>query len=157
MPTPFVVYADIVGDLFHAGHVSFLRKVRALAESRAGGDRDVFLLVGLLSDEAAAAYKRRPLLTLGERVAVVESCRYVDGVVAGSPLVTDDRFIDDHGISLVVHGDDMSEAELRKYYEAPMRRGIFATVPYTKTGDAPSTTALLHRIERRAAEGGAAS
>jgi glycerol-3-phosphate cytidylyltransferase-like family protein len=26
---PFVVYVDMVGDLFHAGHVSFLRQARS--------------------------------------------------------------------------------------------------------------------------------
>lgn len=131
--------------------MSFLRKVRAEAESRAGG-LEVFLIVGLVGDDDAARYKRRPLLTLAERVAVVESCRYVDQVIGAVPLVTDDRFLDEHGIALVVHGDDMTEAELRAWYEVPMRRGMFATVPYTRDGEAaPSTTELLDRFEQRAA------
>ncbi len=54
------VYVDMVGDLFHAGHVAFLR------EARSHGD---WLVVGVLSDETAASYKRRPIMTLAERVA----------------------------------------------------------------------------------------
>jgi cytidyltransferase-like protein len=61
------VYVDMVGDLFHAGHVRLLRDARAL------GDR---LIVGLLSDETVAAYKRRPIMTLSERAAVVGACRF---------------------------------------------------------------------------------
>lgn len=54
------VYVDMVGDLFHAAHVALLR------EARSHGDR---LVVGVLSDETAASYKRRPIMTLAERVA----------------------------------------------------------------------------------------
>lgn len=66
------VYVDMVGDLFHAGHVSLLR------EARRHGD---WLVVGVLSDDTAASYKRRPVMTLDEMVAVIESCRYVDEVM----------------------------------------------------------------------------
>lgn len=62
------VYVDMVGDLFHAGHVSLLR------EAPGHGDR---LVVGVHSDDTAASYKRRPIMTLDERVAVIEACRYV--------------------------------------------------------------------------------
>lgn len=56
------VYVDMIGDLFHAGHVALLQAARE------HGDH---LVVGMLSDEDAASYKRRPVMTLAERVAVV--------------------------------------------------------------------------------------
>jgi cytidyltransferase-like protein len=56
------VYVDLVGDLFHAGHVEFLRAARSFGD---------WLVVGVLSDDVVAAYKRRPITTLEERVAVV--------------------------------------------------------------------------------------
>lgn len=73
---PVRVYVDMVGDLFHPGHVALLRAARAC------GDR---LIVGVLSDEVVEAYKRRPVMTLAERVAVIESCRYVDEVMPDAP------------------------------------------------------------------------
>ncbi len=54
------VYVDMVGDLFHAGHVALLRAARALGDE---------LVVGVLSDADAAAYKRTPVMTLEERLA----------------------------------------------------------------------------------------
>ncbi len=157
MTRAFNAYADMVGDLFHGGHVNFLRQVRVLACERAA-DRDgvpleeadshVRLLVGLLGDDAAAAYKRRPIVPLAERVAVVGACRYVDLVVPDCPLIVDDPFIEQHELDLVVHGDDFEENEIAHYYGAAVRLGIFATVPYTSAdaaGNPLSTTAIIAR------------
>ena len=94
------VYVDMVGDLFHMGHVEFLKAAREFGD---------WLVVGVLSDEVASAYKRRPIMTLAERVAVVEACRYVDEVVPNAPYIVTTEFLDEHDISLVVHGDDISQ------------------------------------------------
>jgi cytidyltransferase-like protein len=51
-----VVYTDMCADLFHAGHVNFLRQARAL------GDR---LVVGIHSDETIASYKGTPVMNGG--------------------------------------------------------------------------------------------
>ncbi|MEE8364025.1 MAG: adenylyltransferase/cytidyltransferase family protein [Dehalococcoidia bacterium] len=116
------VYADMVGDLFHAGHVEFLRQARAL------GDH---LTVGIHADHVVASYKRRPILTMEERVAVVAGCRHVDEAIPDAPLVVDRDWIERHGIDIVVHGDDFSPAELERFYPAPLEMGILRTVPYT--------------------------
>ncbi len=56
------VYADMMADLFHYGHIEFLRQARTLGD---------YLLVGIHSDEEVEAHKRRPVLTLDERVRSV--------------------------------------------------------------------------------------
>jgi glycerol-3-phosphate cytidylyltransferase-like family protein len=53
------------------------------------------VIVGVLSDENAAPYKRTPIMTPAERVAVIEACRYVDEVVAGAPFRVDADFVAD--------------------------------------------------------------
>ena len=40
---PIRVYADMVGDLFHAGHIEFIKKARAYGD---------YLIVGVIADEA---------------------------------------------------------------------------------------------------------
>jgi cytidyltransferase-like protein len=141
----FTVYVDMVGDLFHAGHVRFLEQARALAAERAGGG-EVRLLAGLMGDDAAAEYKRRPVQPLAERAIVIGACRYVDEVIPDAPMPFDGDFLDAHGIDLVVHGDDMADEGRRYWYGAAIERGIFAVVPYTSE---VSTTELLRRVADR--------
>ena len=130
------VYADMVADLFHHGHVLFLQRARAL------GDR---LVVGIHADDVVMSYKRRPILTMDERVRAVRGCRYVDEVIPDAPLVVDRAWIELHRIDLVVHADDLDEDELDRLYRAPREMGIFRTVPYTH---GISTTEIIERIKR---------
>jgi cytidyltransferase-like protein len=128
------VYVDMVGDLFHAGHVAFLR------EARSHGD---WLVVGVLSDETVASYKRRPIMTLAERVAVIEACRYVDEVIADSPDRVTAEFLEEHAISTVVHGDDLSLEAASAVYGPAVADGRFVHVARTST---ISTTSLIQRV-----------
>ena len=131
-----VVYVDLVGDLFHAGHVELLRAAREL------GDR---LVVGVLGDDDVASYKRRPVMTLDERVAVVAACRWVDEVVAPAPLRLSDDFVARHGITTVVHGDDLTDEAAADVYG---RRGDASLVLVPRTSSL-STTAVLERVLQR--------
>lgn len=128
------VYVDMVGDLFHAGHVALLR------EARRHGD---WLVVGVLSDDTAASYKRRPIMTLAERVAVIESCRYVDEVIADAPFRVTRDFLDEHAITTVVHGDDLSPEGAESIYGPAVAAGSFVYVE--RTGGI-STTQLIQRV-----------
>jgi cytidyltransferase-like protein len=130
------VYVDMVGDLFHAGHVEFLRTARGF------GDR---LVVGLLSDETAAAYKRRPIMTLPERLAVVDACRYVDEVLRDAPYAVTGAFLDQHDLAFVVHGDDSSPQALTEAYGEVAAAGRLRLVAYTP---GISTTELIARVRR---------
>jgi cytidyltransferase-like protein len=148
----FVVYTDMVADLFHAGHVEFLRKARAAGEARAGS-APVHLVVGVVSDDDVASYKRRPVMSTHERAVVLAECRLVDEVIEGPPVPVTAEFLAEIGAGLVVHGDDMDADELRHWYGAAMDLGLFATVAYTREVDGVpiSTTEVL----RRARDGGA--
>jgi glycerol-3-phosphate cytidylyltransferase len=128
------VYVDMVGDLFHAGHVALLRAARS------HGD---WLIVGVLSDDTSASYKRRPIMTLAERVAVIESCRYVDEVIPDSPDPVTQDFLDEHMITTVVHGDDLSLEGAESIYGPAVATGKFVYIP--RTADI-STTQLIQRV-----------
>lgn len=133
------VYADMVADLFHYGHMAFLRQARALGD---------YLIVGICADEDLLDYKRQPILSMAERVASVAGCRYVDDVLPNAPMRVDRAWIAKHKIDLVVHGDDFSEAQLADFYQVPIEMGIFRTVPYTPH---ISTSEIIRRIQRRSA------
>lgn len=124
----------MVADLFHYGHVNFLR------QAREHGD---YLLVGVHADETVMSYKRRPILSMEERVASVEGCRYVDEVVSNAPLMIERDWIKQHNIDLILHGDDVSREMEERWYKIPIEMGIYQSVGYT-TGI--STTDIIARI-----------
>jgi len=68
-----VVYAYVVADLLHIGHI------RHLQNSKTHGD---YLIVGVLTDEATMEKKPAPILSFAERVEIVKSIKLVDEVVA---------------------------------------------------------------------------
>ena len=117
------VYADMVADLFHYGHIEFLRQVSALGD---------YVLVGINADDVAEIHKRRPMQTMKERIASVAACKYVDEVIPNAPWVFDPTWIEKYDIALVAHGDDYSDEKQKKMYKFPIEKGIFRTIPYTK-------------------------
>ena len=128
------VYVDMVADLFHYGHVELLKQARALGD---------YLLVGVHSDELVLAHKRKPILTMEERVACVAGCRYVDEVLPNAPWITGRDWIEKHDIHLVVHGSDYSQEDLNKTHAVAIEMGILRTVGYTPR---ISTTEIIRRI-----------
>ncbi len=136
------VYTEGVFDLFHAGHVEFLRQARQL------GDR---LVVGLVSDADTALYKLPPILTFAERQAVVRACRHADRVLDDpAPAITTRAFLDQIGAAFCCHGDDFDPAMLTRFYGDLMPAGRLKTVKYTAS---ISSRAIVARIAARLADG----
>lgn len=137
---PIRIYASMVADLFHYGHVEFLKISRSLATE---------LVVGLISDEVATNYKRKPILNLQERVKVMQGCKYVDKIIPGAPLVVTKDFITQNDIDFVVHGDDFTSEKVQYYFADPLKMNIIRLTPYI-TGI--SSTDIIGRIKKQYAE-----
>lgn len=137
---PVRVYVDVVGDLFHAGHVAFFKQARTYGD---------YLIVGIHGDEAVTEYKRRPILSLEERKTIIEACRYVDEVIVNAPIGITEEWMKKYNIDLVLHGDDYKEDRIDEQYSVPNKMGKFKTVPYTK---GISTTEIIERIQGRLIE-----
>ncbi|NBR94412.1 MAG: cytidyltransferase-like protein [Proteobacteria bacterium] len=136
-----VIYTGGTFDLFHAGHVSFLRKCRELAGS------DGHVIVAVNRDAFVARYKRPPIMTLDERIACLRAVTYVNTVVVNIGDEDSKQAIECVRPTHLVIGDDWKDRD----YHGQMRftkewledRGIeLVYVPYT-TGI--STTELLQR------------
>jgi cytidyltransferase-like protein len=130
------VYASMVGDLFHYGHVEFLKQARALG---------THLIVGIIPDDVATAYKRQPILRQEERIKVMAGCKYVDEIVADAPLAPTKDFIEKHNIDFVVHGDDFKDEQLQTYFADPMALNIMRITTYTQ---GISTSEIIERIKK---------
>ena len=102
------VYLCFSTDLLHSGHISLLRRARRLGK----------LIVGVLSDEAVAGYKRFPLVPFEERMALMRSLSMVDRVVEQRTLSYREN-LEALRPDYVVHGDDWVTG-----VQAPIRREV---------------------------------
>ena len=123
------VYVDGVFDMLHVGHVAMFYKARSIAPHAT-------LVVGVVRDEDAAQYKRKPIVSYEDRVAMVRECRAVDEVVEAQ-LVISSEFLARHALQRVVHGDDDPQSD---FYAVPLQRGIMHYLPYTPS---TSTTDII--------------
>jgi len=92
------VYLCFSSDILHGGHMSIIRKAAALGR----------VIVGVLSDEAVASYKRFPLLTAEERCTLFQNIKGVDRVVVQKELSYRNILLKLKP-DIVVHGDDWRE------------------------------------------------
>lgn len=128
------VYIDIVGDLFHIGHLSLIKTAKALGNC---------LIVGVHSDKDTASYKRMPIIPEEQRYEIIRSCRYVDEVIEEAPLLISYDFLEQHNIDLVVHGDETSET-FREQHKVPLELNKMKYVPYTQ---GVSSTDIIKKIK----------
>jgi len=70
-----IVYAYVVADLLHTGHVLALENAKALA------GKDGKLVVGVLTDDATMEKKPKPVFSFSERMRLVKALECVDMVV----------------------------------------------------------------------------
>ena len=89
------VYMCFSTDLIHGGHIEIIRKARRLGR----------LIVGVLSDEAVASYKRFPLVPCAERMKLFENIAGVSRVVEQRTLSYREN-LEAYRPDIVVHGDD---------------------------------------------------
>ena len=134
---PRRIYVDVICDLFHYGHARFFEQARSFGTE---------LVVGVCSDEVALSYKRKPILSLEERIESIRACRFVDEILIDPPAPVTIDFLAMNSIDLVVHGDDMSEESLTYWYGAAISTNKFATVSYTP---GISTSEIIERVLRQ--------
>jgi ethanolamine-phosphate cytidylyltransferase/choline-phosphate cytidylyltransferase len=132
-----IVYTDMVADLFHAGHIQFLEKIKNKFP-------DHLIYVGLMADEQAEGYKRKPVLTIDERFIGVNSCKLVSKVIKNAPMPVTEDFITKHNIAAVIHADDISNKSREYWYKIPINLGIYYEIEYSS---GISTTDIIKRIK----------
>ena len=89
------VYMCFSTDMIHSGHIAIIRKAAKLGK----------LIIGVLSDEAIASYKRYPLMPFDERKSLFENISGVERVVEQKTLSYVD-VLNELQPDYVVHGDD---------------------------------------------------
>ncbi|KAK1634072.1 cytidylyltransferase [Colletotrichum phormii] len=129
------IWIDGCFDFFHHGHAGAIVQARQLGSE---------LYIGVHSDESIFENKGPTVMTLQERLAAVDACRWVTQSVGQAPYVTQLDWISHYGCKYVVHGDDItSDADGYDCYRFVKEAGRFKVVKRTPS---ISTTDLVGRM-----------
>ncbi|RDW61100.1 phosphoethanolamine cytidylyltransferase-like protein [Coleophoma cylindrospora] len=129
------IWVDGCWDFFHHGHAGAMLQARQLGDE---------LFVGIHSDESILENKGPTVMTLEERIAAVDACRWVTKSVPYAPYVTSLPWISHFGCKDVVHGDDItSDSSGEDCYRFVKAAGRFKVVKRTPS---ISTTDLVGRM-----------
>lgn len=133
------VYVIGVFDLFHRGHVEFLKKSKSLGER---------LIVAINGDDMVASYKRRPFYSEEDRLAIIQACKYVDEAFIIREY-DNKQYIEQYGIDAIVHGNDwernsyLQQIRMTDDY-LKSRNAELVLVPYTA---GVSTSDIIKKIK----------
>ena len=106
------VYMCFSADMLHGGHISIIRKAEKLGK----------LIIGVLTDEAIASYKRFPLIQFSERKNLFENISGVSRVVEQKTL-SYTEILRELRPTYVVHGDDW-----RTGFQKPVRDEVVSVL-----------------------------
>lgn len=133
-----VGYTTGVFDMFHMGHLNIIRGAKAQCE---------YLVVGVTTDELCMARKKKmPIIPEAERVAIVESIRYVDKVVPQNDM-DKLRAVKQYGVDAVFVGSDWQGTPEWEQYEKEFA-SIGCSVVYLDHTDGISSSILRERLNR---------
>ena len=102
------VYMSFSTEYIHSGHMAIINKAKRLGR----------LIIGVLSDEAVASYKRFPMIPYEERKALLENIAGVERVIEQKTL----SYVDNLRTlkpDYVVHGNDWCEG-----FQKPIRQEV---------------------------------
>ncbi|MCL2403168.1 MAG: phosphoenolpyruvate mutase [Coriobacteriia bacterium] len=119
------VYIAMSADVIHAGHMNVVEAGRQYGD----------IVIGLLSDEAIASYKRMPLLSYDEREKIFTNLKGVVKVVRQNTLDYTQN-LEELRPNYVVHGDDWRsgiQSEVREKVIETLDQwgGTLIEIPYT--------------------------
>ena len=106
------VYMCFATDILHGGHIAIIRRAQRLGR----------LIVGILSDEAVASYKRFPLVPAAERMKLFENIAGVYRVVEQRTLSYREN-LEKYRPDIVVHGDDWCAG-----FQQPVREEVLSVL-----------------------------
>ena len=106
------VYIAISADILHHGHINLIKKASEYGD----------LIVGVLTDEAIATYKRLPVLDFKQRLFILENIQGVKKVVAQESLDYTDN-LRKYKPDYVFHGDDWKDG-----VQSKIRQNVIETL-----------------------------
>lgn len=134
-----VGYTAGVYDLFHTGHLNLLKRAK---------EKCKYLIVAVSTDELVMKYKNKaPVIPYNDRIAIVESIKYVDKVVA---QVNRDKIAayEKYKFDAMFVGDDWKGSDIFEKVDTYMRErgGCVEYLPYTQNVSSTILKDVLNKI-----------
>jgi cytidyltransferase-like protein len=132
------IFCDGVFDLLHEGHINHFKYLKDLYPS-------VYLMVGIMPDDEAINYKRKPFHTIAHRSEMVATCKYIDEIIDIYPIIVTKDFMDQYKIDLIVHAfsDENDIGRQLCFFVEPIKQNKFKVIPYNH---GISTTSITDAI-----------
>ena len=121
-----LVYVGMSADIIHEGHINILKRASKFGE----------VIVGLLTDQAIASFKKLPHLSYRQREIVLKNIKFVDRLIPQTTLDYRPNLIKLKP-DYVIHGDDWKtgvQKKIRKQVVQTLKRwsGKVIEPKYTK-------------------------
>lgn len=133
-----VGYTTGVYDLFHIGHLNFLKNAKGMCDK---------LIVGVTVDELVQYKGKNALIPFEDRIEIVRSCKYVDAAV---PQYDMDKLkaCKKLGATILFVGDDWYETEKWNKYEEEFAKESIKIIyfPYTRGISSTKITQALKQV-----------
>lgn len=134
------VYMCMSADIIHNGHIKTIARAAKLGE----------LTIGVLTDEAIAAYKRYPLIRFDERCEIIRNIKGVSNVVTQETLSYREN-IQKYRPDIIVHGDDwktgvQSSVRTEVIEQLAAYGGELVEFPYTVQEEFTALEAKMRKI-----------
>jgi len=136
------IYIDMVGDLFHYGHTNALKTIYDTYIKNTNNK----LVVGVHNDKTVESYKRKPILTMDERIKVISTCKYIYKIIPDAPLEITEKYIKKNNINLICISGNRTNDEIELMYKNILHLNILKKIKYT---DEISTSDIIKRIKDR--------
>jgi glycerol-3-phosphate cytidylyltransferase len=127
-------YTTGVFDLFHIGHLNILKRAKEHCE---------YLIVGVTTDELVSYKNKKAVIPHNERMAIIESIKYVDKVVSQENMNKMEAW-EKYKFDVVFVGSDWQGTERWNMYESQFKE-VNTDVFYFPYTEGTSST-LLRRV-----------
>lgn len=133
-----VGYTTGVYDMFHIGHLNLLKRAKEQCE---------FLIVGVTTDELVSYKNKQAIIPHNERMAIVESIKYVDKVVPQENMNKMEAW-EEHKFDVMFVGSDWKGTEKWNEYERQFSEvGVdIVYFPYTEGTSSTQLREVLQKI-----------
>jgi choline-phosphate cytidylyltransferase len=140
------IYTDGIFDLFHRGHVEYLKACKNIFKDLGEEEGEIFLIVGIINDKDATGYKRIPIYNENDRYEIIENIKCVNKIIKDAPLIITEDFMEQYKIDYVIHSFSNSndEGAQDEFFKVPIQMGKFKKIEYYSS---ISTTDIIKKIK----------